>query len=190
MPISALQDAEAQHLLQDDPNHGYEMTTMSGEPSTMGESSLSTKCPDLDAKGSEDSGSQENLLMGVVDAATLTVDPVYEAKARVLNNAVPTYIFRAHVTTQLTKFRYRRLVWAGTNGSCLSSSASAGQTIISGQLSPPSSVRTYSPMHLVHDADMHSDTHRERIQAISPATSISSPKHWSSGWGNVLGIRM
>ena len=88
MPSSFLRDAEAQHLLQDEPEDGYEMTTMNGEPSTMGEPSSSTKSPETFAKVGEESMSQEDLLMGVDDAASVTADPVYEAKARVLNNAV------------------------------------------------------------------------------------------------------
>jgi hypothetical protein len=56
--------------------------------------------------------------LGVNDAGVIpkgTIDPVYEAKARVLNHAVcvPTII-----GVRLTNFRSKRLEWDGTNGNC------------------------------------------------------------------------
>lgn len=91
MSTSSLRDAEAQHLLHNDPDDGYEMTSVNGEPSTLGESSPPASPKGKHDESREDSISQEEgLLMGVDDAGTATIDPVYEAKARVLNHAVRT----------------------------------------------------------------------------------------------------
>lgn len=60
-----------------------------------------------------------------------TLDPVYEAKARVLNHAVSVPLYLEEVTL-LTKDRSKILEWAGINGSSSSLWALAGQTIISG----------------------------------------------------------
>jgi hypothetical protein len=140
MSSSTIQDAEAQHLLQHDPEDGYEMTTLHGETSAMGKDSRPGSASGKQSEYGEDAMSQEEgLLMGISEAGTLSTDPVYEAKARVLNHAVsPLFI---HVTIELTRCRSKRLEWDGINGSSLSLLDLAGQTIICGRLSPPSSVR-------------------------------------------------
>jgi len=90
MPTSSLRDAEAQHLLYQNPEDGYEMTS-SGEPSNMNDSSP-TGNPNIAAKkvaDGEDSDSQEEeFAMGIDDRTTLAIDPVYAAKAKILNDAV------------------------------------------------------------------------------------------------------
>jgi hypothetical protein len=91
--LSIIQDAEAQHLLQHDLDDGYEMTSVKGEPSIMGEDSTPGSPSRKRSKGGEDVVSQEGLL--IEHAATFSTDPVYEAKARVLNHAVclPSFPF-------------------------------------------------------------------------------------------------
>lgn len=69
-----------------------------------------------------------------------TLDPVYEAKARVLNHAVCTNLYREN--SKLTRSRFKKLGWGGTSGNCSSSLVLVGQTTISGRLSPLSSVST------------------------------------------------
>lgn len=90
---SNIQDAEAQHLLQHDPDDGYEMTSVKGEPSIMGEDSTPGSPSRKRSESGEDAMSQEGLLIEY--AATVSTDPVYEAKARVLNHAVrlPSFSF-------------------------------------------------------------------------------------------------
>lgn len=90
MPSSAIQDAEAQHLLQQDPDDGYELSTMNGEPSTMGKDSRPESLSGKQSEAGEDAAvsQEEGLLIGIHDGGTLSTDPVYEAKARILNAAV------------------------------------------------------------------------------------------------------
>jgi hypothetical protein len=93
MPTSTIRDAEAQHLLQHDPEEGYEMNSISGEPSKMGEDSLdgspSSSPSRKQSENGEDAASQEEgLVVGIQETGTVSTDPVYEAKARVLNAAV------------------------------------------------------------------------------------------------------
>lgn len=69
-----------------------------------------------------------------------TIDPIYEAKARVLNEAVRSKILNTIGSTDkmdtnhVMLLRFKKLVWDGINGNYLSSLALAGQTIIYGQL--------------------------------------------------------
>jgi hypothetical protein len=73
---------------------------------------------------------------GLSDAAALpkgTLDPVYEAKARVLNHAVGTS-GRGHARNTDGGNRSKKLEWAGINGSSSSSLVSVGQTTIYGPL--------------------------------------------------------
>jgi hypothetical protein len=88
---SIIQDAEAQHLLQHDPDDGYEMTSVKGEPSIMGEDSTPGSPSRKRSEGGGDGVSQERLL--IEHAGTVSTDPVYEAKARVLNHAVRLHSF-------------------------------------------------------------------------------------------------
>ncbi len=83
---SIIQDAEAQHLLQHDPDDGYEMTSVKGEPLTMGDDRTPGSPSRKRSEVGDDAVSQEGLL--IERAATISTDPVYEAKARVLNHAV------------------------------------------------------------------------------------------------------
>ncbi len=83
---SIIQDTEAQHLLQHDPDDGYEMTSVKGESSVIGEDSMPGSPSRKRIESGEDAVSQEGLLIEYV--ATVSTDPVYEAKARVLNHAV------------------------------------------------------------------------------------------------------
>jgi len=100
MPTSVNREAEAQHLLQHDPEDGYEMSSMNGEPSKMGEGSLSGS---PSRKQSEDGGDgvsqEEGLVMRIEGTGTVSTDPVYEAKARVLNAAV--CVLYLHVMSRL-----------------------------------------------------------------------------------------
>jgi hypothetical protein len=89
MPTSTIRDAEAQHLLQHDPEEGYEMNSINGEPSKMGEDSLDGSPSRKRSENGEDAASQEEgLVVGIQQTGIVSTDPVYEAKARVLNAAV------------------------------------------------------------------------------------------------------
>jgi hypothetical protein len=90
MSISSPRHAEAQHLLPHDSDDGYEMSAVNGESSTLGEASppASPRGKKHDESREDSISQEEGLLMGVDDAGTVTLDPVYEAKARVLNHAV------------------------------------------------------------------------------------------------------
>lgn len=69
-------------------------------------------------------------VIGLDDEAAIpkgTIDPVYEAKARVLNHAVSTLTICIDITLKYLS-RSKRSAWDGINGNSLSSSASAGQT--------------------------------------------------------------
>ncbi len=87
----------------------------------------------------EGTTSKQPLHLGLHDRLELPsgiFDPVYEAKARVLNDAVSSAFSKLPARdTWLISNRFKRLVWAGINGSSSSSSASAGQVIIYGQSS-------------------------------------------------------
>jgi len=89
MPTSLNREAEAQHLLQNDSEDGYEMSSMNGEPSKMGKDSLPGS---PSRKQSEDGGDgvsqEERLIVGIQEMGTVSTDPIYVAKARVLNAAV------------------------------------------------------------------------------------------------------
>jgi len=61
-----------------------------------------------------------------------SIDPVYEAKARVLNNAVG--IAEVGSSAQLMRSRFKRLVWDDTIGNCSLLLDSDGPTITSGLL--------------------------------------------------------
>jgi hypothetical protein len=78
-----------------------------------------------------------------------TIDPVYEAKARVLNHAViqpeasspppppsqePPFVGHIVMAQRLIAPRSKKSGWGGISGSCSSSSASAGQTTTYGPL--------------------------------------------------------
>lgn len=137
MQMSTIRDAEAQHLLQHDPEDGYEMHSMNGEPSKSEEHSLPGSPSGKHSGSGEDAATQEEgLLMGIQEVGTFSTDPVYEAKARVLNAAV-RQIVSTNAEARLTLLRSRRLVWDGINGSCLLLSDLAGPMIISGRLSRP-----------------------------------------------------
>ena len=65
----------------------------------------------------------ETLPSGVDDAGAIPkgqIDPVYEAKARVLNHAVSSIsnFLLWYPKRMLTSCRFNRLAWAGINGSC------------------------------------------------------------------------
>jgi hypothetical protein len=130
MPSSIIRDAEAQYLLQHDPNDGYEMTSVNGEPSKMGEDSAPGSPSRKGSESGTDAMSQEEGLL-TEDSGRVSTDPVYEAKARVLNHAVR--LSSTYMTAELTFCRSKKLVWVGTNGNSLLSSDSAGQTTISGR---------------------------------------------------------
>jgi hypothetical protein len=88
MPASNIRDAEVQHLLQHNPEDGYEMNSMNGEPSKMNEDSLPGSPSSKQSEDGDNAASQERLVLGVEETGTVSTDPVYEAKARVLNAAV------------------------------------------------------------------------------------------------------
>lgn len=64
-----------------------------------------------------------------------SADPVYEAKARVLNRAVRDSLSHDQILDINHHCRSKRWAWESTNGSCSSSLALDGPTIICGQLS-------------------------------------------------------
>jgi hypothetical protein len=130
MPSSIIRDAEAEHLLQHDPDDGYEMTSVNGEPSKMGGGSTPRTPSRKGSESDADAMSQEEGLL-IEDSGTVSTDPVYEAKARVLNHAV--HPPSTHVIAELTFCRSKRLAWVGINGSSLLLSDSAGQMTISGR---------------------------------------------------------
>lgn len=78
-----------------------------------------------------------------------TIDPIYEAKARVLNeavrlitfNSISLFLINLINTNRKKSFRFKRLVWDGINGNCSLSLALAGRMIIYGQLSHHSYVQ-------------------------------------------------
>ncbi len=89
MPTSIIREAEAQHLLQHDPEDGYEMSSINGEPSKIGDTSLPGSPSRKQSEDGRDGLSQEEgLVEGFRETGTISTDPVYEAKARVLNAAV------------------------------------------------------------------------------------------------------
>lgn len=82
----------------------------------------------------------ENVARGVDEEATIPkgqIDPVYEAKARVLNRAVrsPLHVCRSTLLDAiLHDHRFKTSVWDGTSGNCSSLSASAGRATTFGRL--------------------------------------------------------
>jgi hypothetical protein len=65
----------------------------------------------------------DDIALGIQDESAIpkgTLDPVYEAKARVLNRAV---CIRWAMSIALTSARFKILAWDGINGNCLLSSA-------------------------------------------------------------------
>ena len=84
---------DAGGVLQHDPDDGYEMTSVKGGPSIMREDSTPGSPSRKRSESGEYAVSQEGLLIEY--AATVSTDPVYEAKARVLNHAVrlPSFLF-------------------------------------------------------------------------------------------------
>lgn len=92
---------------------------------------------DPDTKGSEfnDVSSPASVTAVPVALPKGSTDSVYEAKARVLNEAVRSAIdFLWIGTALLTQIRFKKLEWAGINGNCLLSWALDGQTTTSGLL--------------------------------------------------------
>lgn len=83
-------------------------------------------------------GEDEDLYPDLSDVTSPTgTDPVYERKARVLNDAVlPTRRFLFTRDASLTFARSRKLVWDGINGNCSLWLVLVGRTIICGLSSP------------------------------------------------------
>lgn len=100
-------------------------------------------------KGSvNEAGVRSNIEGADVDTAIPpgTIDPVYEAKARVLNEAVSNLIYSRHMLiTQIMRgdeqHRFKKSVWAGINGNSSSLLDLAGQMITYGLSSLLLSVR-------------------------------------------------
>jgi len=101
---------------------GYELLTMSNdveasqvdEPESVGKSTA--------INDETNPKAEVGSLSGINEVAAIpkgTIDPVYEAKARVLNHAV-SFQPSPHVTAILISSRSKRLEWASIIGSCLS----------------------------------------------------------------------
>jgi hypothetical protein len=72
---------------------------------------------DMDIK---DPSEQLEAPVGIDDAAPIPkgqIDPVYEAKARVLNRAVCLCVV-CHLNEADHRYRFKILEWDGTNGNC------------------------------------------------------------------------
>ena len=90
----------------------------------------------------------EDYAIGVDDASAIpkgTIDPVYEAKARVLNRAVWWSPRRCRSTDLLARFKI--LAWDGINGSYSSLSGLVGLATIYGRSSLRSFVGCPLPTH-------------------------------------------
>lgn len=89
-------------------------------------------------------------LSGIDDLAAIpkgTIDPVYEAKARVLNHAVRSSSFVSRVHVMLISARFKKLAWDGINGNSSLLLDLAGRTTICGRLSPLSFVSSRQVTH-------------------------------------------
>jgi hypothetical protein len=106
------------------PNDGieYELLTMSHDPEASRVEEPVTVGKSTAINEETNSKAEVGSLSGIDDVAAIpkgTIDPVYEAKARVLNHAVG-FPRSSHVTAILTFSRSKRLEWASITGSSLS----------------------------------------------------------------------
>jgi hypothetical protein len=127
--------------------------------------------------------------LGINDAGVIpkgTLDPVYEAKARVLNRAVSSSSY--DVCARPDKSRFRISAWAGINGSCSSLLDSDGRMTTFGPSSPVSSV-SWALFLLLNPADNLSHAHNQRVQPKQTTSPYLGTEHWTLGWCRVLGLR-
>ena len=115
-----------------------------------------------------------DIALGADDAGAIpkgTIDPVYEAKARVLNRAVSRSIRVLKRCSRLPGTRYwdgmvsmatlyRRWIWMGFR----------------------------QPLAHCDLPDIHA--HHQRVQPDTPSTSHTGTEHWLALWRHVLGVRV
>lgn len=100
----------------------YELLDMSHNDASGVDGPSATDKSAADVSHDASSKAEASSLRGVDDVAAIpkgTIDPVYEAKARVLNHAVGHTA--AHVLwVTLTLCRFKKLGWGSTTGNCSS----------------------------------------------------------------------
>lgn len=126
---------ETERLLPDDSSMPSNPDTLQGERKAYGSFNDDDARRDSLAETTDDEG--------IIPKDAL--DPVYEAKARVLNRAVSTLASPPRGVFDRDLFRFKILAWEGISGNYLSSSDLDGLAIICGPLSRRSSL-PQSPM--------------------------------------------